>query len=323
MFKQPSLSFNPPSPWVQGVLLLTFTSISWGGLLQIAKPLLTTLDPFVLNSIRYAICAPILAMILVHREGRSSLSFEGNFLRLTLLGTVGFAGFGIVALLGVQRTRPEHASLIVAMMPLITALVGWLLGLGRPSRFATGCMLLGFSGVVLTASQGNLKNLVTGDVGYAALLVLIGVSCWALYTLSATSLPSWSTLRYTTLSCLASLPGFALILMVASLLGWTNLPQGENLMDTLWRMTYIIVIATILAILAWNTGIRQLGPLNGVLFINLVPISAFTIGILTGQHFSEAEWVGAFLVIFSLLASNIFARKKGNNKSERAVLSEQ
>lgn len=168
----------------------------------------------------------------------------------------------------------------------------------------------GFSGVVLTASQGHLKNIVTGNVGYAALLVLIGVSCWSLYTLSATSLPSWSTLRYTTLSCLASLPGFVLILSVATLLDWTNLPKSVNLMDTVWRMTYIILIATVLAILAWNTGIRKLGPLNGVLFINLVPISAFTIGILTGQNFSEAEWVGAFLVLFSLLASNISVRAK-------------
>jgi drug/metabolite transporter (DMT)-like permease len=294
----------------KAALLLAFAAMSWGGLLQVAKPLLGELDPFWLNTIRYAISAPIFAAILVRQEGMNSLRFEGHALRLAFFGTVGFAGFGIVTLLGVRETRPEHAGLIVSMMPLVTALVGWLRGMARPSLFVGACMLMGLAGVLLTVTKGNAAQILNGSGSHAQWLVFAGVACWAVYTQSIAALPSWSALRYTSLSCLASLPGFALLTAGATMTGWTHFPDTAWLAGTAWRMTYIIAAATVLAMLSWSAGIRRLGPLNGVLFINLVPISAFVIGAVEGQQFSGGEWAGAALVAFSLLASNFYMRLK-------------
>lgn len=312
----PSPSENNPPPLLQGVVLLAFTTISWGGLLQIAKPLLATLDPVWLNGIRYAISVPIFAIILVLQEGHRNICFEGHGIRLALVGTIGFAGFGIVTLLGLQETQPELAALIVAMMPLVTALLNWFRGGERPSLFTASCIFLGLIGVLLTASQGHPSRILEGQVGRGPLLVFIGVTCWAFYTQSAVYFPSWSPLRYTSLSGLASLPSFALIVVLTTAVGWSDVPYTTNILDTGSRMAYIIVIATLLAMFAWNAGIRQLGPLNGVLFINLVPISAFTIGVLRGQHFSLVEWLGAMLVCLSLVASNLYAKIQRNRSGK-------
>lgn len=313
---------HQPLMLLRGAALLAFTAIAWGGMLQVAKPMLTTLDPFWLNSIRYAIAAPLFAAILIHVEGRQALSFEGQGLRAAVLGTVGFAGFGIVTLLGVQATRPEHAALILAMMPLITALIGWLRGLARPSLFAAMCMVFGLAGVLLTASQGHPSRVLDGRVGSAEAMVFTGVACWAIYTQGAVRFRSWSPLRTTTLTSLASLPGFAVLAALATWSGLVGTPDSAVLIETGWGMFYIVAIATILAMLSWNAGIRQLGPLNGVLFINLVPVSAFTIGLAYGRHFTASELIGAALVIVSLVASNAYARatqRKGTARAEKAI----
>jgi hypothetical protein len=45
-----------------------------------------------------------------------------------------------------------------------------------------------------------------------------------------------------------------------------------------------------------------------VLFINLVPITAFAIGVAHGQRFGVSEIAGAILVIGALVASSLAGR---------------
>jgi len=61
-------------------------------------------------------------------------------------------------------------------------------------------------------------------------------------------------------------------------------------------------------VLAWNAGISVLGPANGVLFINLVPITAFAIGVAQGHKFGASEIAGALLVIGALVVNNVATR---------------
>jgi len=302
-----------------GAGLLAFTAISWGGLLQVAKPMLESIDPVWLNTLRYAASAPVFAIVLVLIEGRRALSFDGHALRMAALGTIGFAGFGIVTLLGVQRTRPEHAALIVALMPLVSALLARLRGAAGVSPFTITCMLLGMLGVLVTASRGDPARILHGGAGAAEALVLTGVACWVVYTQGAAGFPSWSPLRYTALTCVASLPGFALIAAGASTFGWVAFPSTLPA-DVWWGMGYIVVFATVLAMLGWNAGIRRLGPINGVLFINLLPVSAFAIGVSLGVRFSSAEVAGAAMVVASLVLSNLEARRRRAGAPMRAAI---
>jgi drug/metabolite transporter (DMT)-like permease len=61
-------------------------------------------------------------------------------------------------------------------------------------------------------------------------------------------------------------------------------------------------------VLAWNSGIKSLGAVNGVLFVNLIPISAFLIGLAMGHTFTAADICGAGLTVLSLVANNLYVR---------------
>jgi drug/metabolite transporter (DMT)-like permease len=74
------------------------------------------------------------------------------------------------------------------------------------------------------------------------------------------------------------------------------------------ELAYLVVIAAVLAVFSWNVGIRAVGPVNGVLFINLVPITAFAIGLAQGHVFGPAELTGAALTITALVVNNLHIR---------------
>jgi drug/metabolite transporter (DMT)-like permease len=51
-----------------------------------------------------------------------------------------------------------------------------------------------------------------------------------------------------------------------------------------------------------------------VLFVNLVPITAFAIAVARGQHFEPVELLGAALVVGALIASYFAARPKAPHR---------
>ena len=72
----------------------------------------------------------------------------------------------------------------------------------------------------------------------------------------------------------------------------------------------MILIAAVMAAFTWNAGNRIIHPINGVLFMNFVPVTTFIIAILGNQRVSYIEYLGAFIVISALVFNNIYVRKK-------------
>ncbi len=75
----------------------------------------------------------------------------------------------------------------------------------------------------------------------------------------------------------------------------------------------MVLPATVLGVLAWNYAVAALGTFNGVLFINLVPIAAFTIEAFRGYQPTGGEIVGVVVTLIALLAVNLVTRRKGND----------
>ena len=77
----------------------------------------------------------------------------------------------------------------------------------------------------------------------------------------------------------------------------------------------MIVISGVVAIFSWNAGNRALTPINGILFINLVPVTTFAISILSGYTMSKLEVTGAIITIAALVSNNLCQRKLIRTKS--------
>src|SRR5207248_3140212 len=122
--------------------LATVTAVTWGGQFVVGKSALDRVNAFPLSTMRYAGAAALWLIVLAVVEGRGALRLDGRGLRLFWLGSLGFAGFILLAYTGLAHSRPQSASLIVALAPLLTALVLWRRTGTRPTRMTFGFLAL-------------------------------------------------------------------------------------------------------------------------------------------------------------------------------------
>src|SRR3954469_8499576 len=101
-------------------------ALSWGAMFPIAASALHRVDPFPLTAIRYGIGVVVFLGLLAAVEGRKAFKTEGRGLELFVLGSIGFAGFNLLSYVGLEHTRTQDASLIVAAQPLLMVLALWL-----------------------------------------------------------------------------------------------------------------------------------------------------------------------------------------------------
>ncbi len=291
----------------RGVLPLLVTAVIWGGMFPVATSILQSMDAFHLTLIRYGITALIFAALLRWHEGSASFASEGRVFSVAALGTLGFAGFSLLVFSGLALSRPEHAAVIMATMPLLTALLTWAVRGVRPSRLTFGAIGVALLGVLLVVSKGRADFLHEGSI-VGDLMVLAGALCWVAYTMGGASFPQWSALRYTTLTTLAGAVAIAIATLAAVELGIAHPTDAAAIVATGWQIVYMIALASVFAVLAWNRGMQVLGAANGVLFSNFVPITAFAIRAWQGQRYGAPELLGAVLVIGALLANNLVPR---------------
>jgi drug/metabolite transporter (DMT)-like permease len=230
--------------------------------------------------------------------------------QLTALGTLGFAGFNLLAYTGLEHARPESASLIVALAPLLTALVLWVRDSVRPSRLTFVCLLVALVGVSLVISGGHPSTLWHGSLGVGDLLVLGGVLSFVLYTIGAADHRDLSPLRYTALTAALGWPAIAAATLVGTAAGWLSAPSGSDWVAVTPELAYLALPGAVIAVLCWNAAVERLGPQTTALFGNLIPISTFTIETIRGYRPSPLELVGALITVGALVANNLLTRPR-------------
>jgi drug/metabolite transporter (DMT)-like permease len=282
-------------------------ALCWGAMFPIAASAMHHVDPFPLTALRYGVAVPVWIVLLVALEGRKALRPEGRTLELFVLGSLGFAGFNLLSYLGLEHTRPQDAALIVAAQPLLTVLVLWLTAKQSPARATLVAMAVALAGVVLVISRGHVSNVAHGSGG--DVLILVGAVGWVFYTLGARRFAGFSPLRYTTLTAAGgTLTIFAATAAVTAT-GAEALPSAGDVGAVWLQVVFVIFLGGVVAVMAWNEGIRRLGPPNGALFINLVPVVAFAIAIGQGYVPGGYEIAGALLTVLALVAANLAGRQ--------------
>jgi drug/metabolite transporter (DMT)-like permease len=294
---------------VLGALLGTFVGLAWGGQFVVGKSALESVNAFPLSTLRYAVAAGLWLIVLAVVEGRRSLRLDGRGMRLLLLGTLGFAAFNLLAYTGLAHARPESASLIVALSPLLTALVLWRRTGNRPSTPTFVLLGLALAGVALVISNGNPVSIFDGALGWGDLMVLGGVFSFVLYGLGAAGFRDFSPLRYTALTAGLGWLVLAAATAVAVAAGLVDLPTTGQLTDVGPQIAYLAIPGAFIAVLAWNGAIKLLGAQNAALFGNLIPVTTFVIEITRGYRPGTAALMGATLTVVALIANNLVARR--------------
>lgn len=292
--------------WSEARFSLT-AAVLWGLMFPIAAGAMARIDAFNLTALRYLGASPLLLLLLWRIEGRRALRYDGRFLELLWLGTLGFAGFNLLAYVALSHTEPQNAALIVATSPLVTVLLRWIRDGIRPSATVIGLILVALGGVAMVLGKGD-PLAIAAEANIGDLLVFGGVIGWVLYTLGAADHAELSPLRYTALTAPAGTLSIVAITAVSNLAGWSTLPSVDDIGAELPAVLYVVLAGALVAVLSWNEGVRRLGPANAALFMNLVPVTSFAVAIAQGYAATAGELAGAALTITAIVAANRLAR---------------
>jgi len=293
-----------------GVVLILLAVLAWGGQAPVTKFALEHVDGYFLALTRSLLALPVFVVLLAWREGRAAFGYDGRLAAATFYGSLGFTGFALLFFVGVSHSLPEHAVIILSLQPALTALWQSAVRRRRPPAFTLACIALCVAGLMLVVTKGDVAATLAGGTWFGDLLLFGAALCWMAYTAGVAKFAHWSPLRYTTLLAFPA----AAVLVGASALAWlageTHLPAPDQVVAVVPHMVFLVVVTAVIAGLAWNAGVRQIGALNALLLGNLVPVVTFVIRIAQGHHFLPVEYVGASLVIASLAANNSYMRHR-------------
>jgi drug/metabolite transporter (DMT)-like permease len=301
--------------YLKGVLYCLVATISWGTMFPVMTHALTVIDPFTFTAMRYTIAGIAFVLLLHVKEGIQAFRLKGERLGLAwLFGTAGFAGFGFLVFFGQQlagKTGALTASIMMATMPLLGLLVNWILRGVKPPLFSFAFIALSFCGVALVITKGDVIDALAQPQNYAANVPLIlGALCWVLYTVGGTYFPKWSPYKYTAVTTALGLTSIYAVVAVLLLAGIVPVPSAAAVAAVSPHLLYMALVAGFVGVLSWNMGNKIVTPLNGVLFMDVVPTTAFVISALTGVLATNAQIAGAVCTAPALVLNNLFQRRR-------------
>lgn len=296
--------------YTSGSLILLATALMWGVQFPVAKSAFVTVDAFHAAVYRFGIAAMLLTVLLFMLEGRSSFRVNKESLHVWLIGVVGMCGAPTLIFGGLMFTRPEIAAIIVATQPIMAVLVQRIAGGELPGWRTNSCVLLAFLGVITVVTEWRLDLLQTPVEIAGDFMVLSGALCWVLYTFACGRYTRWSNLRLTTWSMMSGASANTLVVVVLVSAGLISQPSGNDWYEARYELLFLTYIGVLIGMFAWTAGSRRVGPLNAMLFTNLIPVATFFVRYMQGYRFSLLELTGASMVIGALLLQNVVLRRR-------------
>jgi drug/metabolite transporter (DMT)-like permease len=307
-----TLASDPPA--VRSDLLsdlsLLAVAVIWGVNIPLMKTGLERVDPYVFNAVRLAISTSVL-VLFAWRELRQGLfPLAGiTWRQVVLYGVVAAGFYQLVFLLGVARTTSGNTALIMATVPMWTALLARGFIGERLRLLAWGGLVIALSGTIVVAVQSG--NISAGeDHLWGNLWILLAALLWSGATVY--SRPLLRRISPMQLSAWAMLVGLPLHLGAAIGQYESSLPALSS--GSIWAiLLFSGVLSSGLALPLWSLGVRHAGAAHASVIQNLVPLIAIAAAWLSrGEPITLAQLIGGALILGGL----VIMRKAREKPSE-------
>ncbi len=278
---------------------LLFVVLVWGFNFPIIKAVLEVMPPHAMNFFRLAFSALILGGFYTMRQRRRGLPFFAPLRAYTgpliALGLLGYLVYQVTFIVGINHTAAGSAALIMASVPLWSALLGHHFRFERLRGLAWFGLTLTLSGTAAIVLLGGKEIDFGGSVLFGNLVMLTAAILWGAYTaFNRPVLRHVSPLELTFLGLLVSLPFLFLIALPEfKAVAW------DRIDGWIWlALLYSGGLSTGLAPVLWSASVQNVGAAHTAAFGNLVPfIALFSSHLLLGEPILPAQILGGLLII--------------------------
>lgn len=246
------------------------------------------------NLLRYGIGAPVLWVGLLASKQEWRMPRK-DWARIVAVGLIGLVVYNMAFSIAATITAAANLSLLLALSPIWTVMIQWVMGNGAPGpKFLLGS-LVAFAGAGLVIAFGggglefSLQNL-RGDM-----LGVVASILFAWYGIAAKPLlAEHSGIKVQAWINLVALVG---ILVYQ---GRTALAFDWSVVKPVawWSAIYVATMVSVFSHIIWYNAIAKVGPDHVMLAMYLVPVIAAASGTLVlGQPFGVIQAVGALIAL--------------------------
>jgi drug/metabolite transporter (DMT)-like permease len=252
----------PPRRDVLGAMFVASAALLFGGVVVIGKVVGEKLPVASLLSVRFAAAALVLAVIL--GAGRRSLRpAKGEWVRLLVLGGIGYALESALFFLALERGTAATVTLLFFTYPVWVAVLSGILGLGLPGALLTSSLVAAMVGTAIVVTTSGGLDITWTGVGFALgsavtfSFYLIGAEMFLRNTSSLVAAMWVSLTAAVSLGAVAAASG-------------TRLPAGSDE----WVPVLGMGLLTAGAFFLLFVGLRRVGAVRTSIIASLEPVAA-------------------------------------------------
>jgi drug/metabolite transporter (DMT)-like permease len=269
-------------------------ALLFGGVVVIGKVVGDELPVPSLLAIRFGAAALILAGILAAAR-RSLRPARGEWLRLLVLGGVGYALESALFFLALARGTAATVTLLFFTYPVWVAVLSAVLGRGLPGRLLTASLVAAMAGTATVVTTSGGLDITWTGVGLAIgsaltfTFYLIGAELFLRQTSSLVAAMWVSLTAAVTLGATAGISG-------------TRVPAGEDE----WVPVLVMGLLTAGAFFLLFVGLRRVGAVRTSIIASLEPVAASILALLfLGEALRVQVVMGGILILGAAVAASL------------------
>ena len=286
-------------PRLFGAVLVAVSAAAFGSLAIFARYAYADgMDTFTILFLRFALAALLMLILLIAR--REHLPRGATLLRLIGMGSLGYVGQAFCYFTALRYASAGLVSLLLYLYPVFVAVLSAIVWRERMTAGKGLVLLLALVGTALTA----------GPAGGRTPGVLLAVAAAAIYSVyiivGAQVMKSVTAVQ-------SSVVIFGSAAAVFGALMAVNGPHPPMTVSGWAAIAAIVLIATIVAVVAFLAGLERIGPTNAAMFSTLEPVVTVSLAVLLlGETLKPLALLGGGLILAAvlLLTGGEFRRAK-------------
>ena len=282
-----------------GILLVT--ALMWGANIVVFKSAIGEFNPWVFNALRLVFASLTLGSLALAEAvfwPRAAVAGPVSWWRVGLFSLLSGFFYLVIFVKGIDLTTAGNTALILASMPMWTAVLSFFFLHERLPWVTWSGLLVTFVGTAIVTTQGSGQVSFSSQYFLGNLYMLAAAMAWSVGTvMSRPILKTISPLRLAFISCAATTP---LHLWIAAADIPAALPRALE-PATLAAIIYSGVFSTGVAYVTWHVGVRAVGGSHASVYQNVVTLVAVVGGwIVLHETPLVAQIFGGLLTIAGL-----------------------
>jgi len=282
--------------------------IIWGWTFVATRVCLQYLTPVELLGLRFLTGLPLLLVVVLAK--RVSFEFSARERRAILLGSAILTLHFLIQITGLKYTSATNTGWIIAVSPLVMAVLAFLILRERLGRRAIIGIAVASAGILLLISRGRFTSFAWLR-SFGDWLVLASAHTWALYTIAIRNV---TRSRHPLAVTVAVLFPSALVVLgyMAASSDWSQFLRMPP--DGIVAILFLGLLGLAVGHWFWQEGVARVGAARAGIYLYLEPVATTVLAVpYLGEKFGPLTALGGLLV----LAGVYFAEGRRNFSPSR------